>query len=74
MFDEMIERIQRTTISVLLKVKVEMRPAPAPVQQSAPVATAQRRPFRRQQPVPMTNMSSYKEAMAKSQQAENADK
>ena len=74
MFDEMIERIQRTTISVLLKVKVEMRPAPAPVQQSAPVATAQRRPFRRQQPVPMTNMSSYKEAMAKSRQAENADK
>ena len=74
MFDEMIERIQRTTISVLLKVKVEMRPAPAPVQQSAPVATAQRRPFRRQQPVPMTNMSSYKEAMAKSQQTENADK
>ena len=72
MFDEMIERIQRTTISVLLKVKVEMRPAP--VQQSTPVATAQRRPFRRQQPVPMTNMSSYKEAMAKSQQAENADK
>ncbi len=73
MFDEMIERIQRTTISVLLKVKVEMRPAP--VQQATPVATAQRRPFRRQQPVPMTNMSSYKEAMAKSQQtAENLDK
>ncbi len=30
MFDEMIERIQRTTISTLLKIKVEARPAPAP--------------------------------------------
>lgn len=30
MFDEMIERIQRTTISVLLKVKVEFRQAPPP--------------------------------------------
>ena len=36
MFDEMVERIQRTTISVLLKVKVEGRPAPAPV----PMASA----------------------------------
>jgi len=34
MFDEMVERIQRTTISVLLKVKVEMRQAP--VQTAAP--------------------------------------
>jgi preprotein translocase subunit SecA len=31
MFDEMVERIQRTTISVLLKVKVEGRPAPVPM-------------------------------------------
>ena len=28
MFDEMIERIQRTSIAVLLKVKVEFRQAP----------------------------------------------
>ena len=28
MFEEMVERIQRSVISVLLKVKVEMRPAP----------------------------------------------
>ena len=37
MFDEMVERIQRTTISVLLKVKVEGRPAPAPMA-ATPVA------------------------------------
>ena len=70
MFDEMIERIQRTTISVLLKVKVEMRPAP--VQQTAPVATAQRRPFRRQQPVPISTMSSHKPT--ESDNAENSNK
>jgi preprotein translocase subunit SecA len=45
MFDEMVERIQRTTISVLLKVRVEMRPAPMAAPASAP-----NRPFRRQMP------------------------
>ena len=68
MFDEMIERIQRTTIAVLLKVKVEFRQAPPPrrqmPEQSAPAAPV-RRPLRRQMPEPLTNMSSYKEAAAK---------
>ncbi|MBE5739318.1 MAG: preprotein translocase subunit SecA [Clostridiales bacterium] len=54
MFDEMVERIQRTTISVLLKVKVEGRPvlAPAPTPTPAPAAapTSSPRPFRRQMP------------------------
>jgi len=40
MFDEMVERIQRTTISVLLKVKVEARPAPMQMQ-ARPVAAGQ---------------------------------
>ena len=77
MFDEMIARIQRTTISVLLKVKIEMRPpqpsAPvkAPVQTPAqqaqstqPTQPAQAEPrrFRRQMPSPITEMSSYKNA------------
>ena len=68
MFDEMVERIQRTTISTLLKVRVEARPAPAPAQQ-APAATAPKappapaRPFRRQMPEPITNMSSFKAAV-----------
>lgn len=80
MFDEMVERIQRTTIAVLLKVKVEIRPAPPqPVRRqmpdqgmaSAPAANAasaqppRPRPLRRQMPEPLTNMSSYKEAMAR---------
>ncbi|MBQ8684795.1 MAG: preprotein translocase subunit SecA [Clostridia bacterium] len=81
MFDEMIARIQRTTISVLLKVRVEVQPAPAqrvPLRtpaNTAPAATAnaasqqQRRAFRRQMPEPLTNMTSYKEAMAKAQEA-----
>ena len=68
MFDEMIERIQRTTISVLLKVKVEMRPAaPAPVKaapQAKPTeAPRAARPFRRQMPSPITAMRSFKQAM-----------
>jgi len=54
MFDEIVERIQRTTISVLLKVKVEGRPvlAPAPTPTPAPAAapTSSPRPFRRQMP------------------------
>ena len=68
MFDEMVARIQRTTISTLLKVRVEARPAPAPVQQvpqapanNAPPAPA--RPFRRQMPEPLTNMASFKQAV-----------
>ncbi len=75
MFDEMIARIQRTTISILLKVKVEMQPAqrvPVSAPQSnangAPTQQPQRRAFRRQMPEPLTNMSSYKQAMEKAQQ------
>ena len=76
MFDEMIERIQRTTISILLKVKVEMQPAqrvpvsaPQSSANSAPTQQPQRRAFRRQMPEPLTNMSSYKEAMERAKQA-----
>ncbi|MBQ9118317.1 MAG: preprotein translocase subunit SecA [Clostridia bacterium] len=73
MFDEMIRRIQRTTISTLLKIKVEVRPAPAqaPVNmqrpQQAPTqapAQPQRPPIRRQMPSPLSSMSSY-QAMQK---------
>ena len=63
MFDEMIERIQRTTISTLLKVRVEARPAPAPAPAPTPApAQTERasRPFRRQMPSPLSDMSSYK--------------
>ena len=72
MFDEMVARIQRSIISVLLKVKVETRPAPAPMQaqpaQSA--ASAQPvRPFRRQQPSPLSSMSSFKERAAAAEEA-----
>ncbi len=35
MFDEMIERVQRTTITMLLKIKVEVREAPMPMNRSA---------------------------------------
>ncbi|MBQ8406121.1 MAG: hypothetical protein IJX09_05665, partial [Clostridia bacterium] len=71
MFDEMIQRIQRSTISVLLKMKIEMRPAPAPAtapaqptQNAAPTQNAQpaqpaqpaARPFRRQMPVSLATM------------------
>jgi preprotein translocase subunit SecA len=68
MFDEMVERIQRTTISVLLKVKIEVRQAPAqpqPTQNAQPAQPAQpaqgqpvRRPIRRMMPVPLSQMSS----------------
>ncbi len=64
MFDEMVERIQRTTISVLLKVKVEVRQAPAQPTQTAPAQQAEnsqagaRRPIRRMMPVPLSQMSS----------------
>ena len=92
MFDEMIARIQRTTISVLLKVKIEMRPAPvqrvnaapaqnaAPAPAPAPAGNGAGRPFRRQMPEPLTNMSSFKErqaaveAMMKQKQAEETVK
>ena len=71
MFDEMVERIQRTTISTLLKVKVEIRPAPMPtatptnVAPSGPANNTPRgnRPFRRQMPSPLTQMSSFKQEM-----------
>ena len=81
MFDEMVERIQRTTISVLLKVRIEIRTAPAPTQAAAGAnaqpangtaanvggnsAQAPRRAFRRQMPEPLSNMSSFKENAAK---------
>ncbi len=68
MFDEMIERIQHTTIAVLLKVKVEFRQAP-PVRRQMPVqptaSEAPKRPLRRQMPEPLSNMSSFKEAASK---------
>ena len=70
MFDEMVARIQRTVISVLLKVKIEMRPAPqnvnaAPAANNAAAPAARPvspRPFRRQMPEPLSNMSSFKAA------------
>ena len=75
MFDEMIERIQRSIISVLLKVKVETRPAPVqPVQPVQPVNTQNApaqpaRPFRRQMPSPLSSMSSFKERAAAAEKA-----
>ncbi len=82
MFDEMVERIQRTTISVLLKVKLEVRQQPAQSVQPTPVrrqmptspsamgqssGTPAQRILRRQMPEPLSNMSSFKE------QAKNAE-
>ena len=86
MFDEMIARIQRTTISTLLKVKVEARPAPVQRVNAAPMAaangangqpaqptqTAAPRPFRRQMPEPITNMTSFKQAMEAAKAAQAA--
>ncbi|MBO7297901.1 MAG: hypothetical protein J6U60_02515, partial [Clostridia bacterium] len=62
MFDEMIARIQRATISILLKIRVEIRPAPAPAQATKPqqAAVQPQRPFRRQMPTPLSQMSSQK--------------
>ena len=72
MFDEMIARIQRTTISVLLKVKVEIRPAPVQAQPTgAPTPAPARpagRPFRRQMPTPLSQMSSYQDAQKRAQE------
>lgn len=68
MFDEMVERIQRTIISVLLKVKIEIRGSAPTGNGNANTqnnANAPRRPFRRQMPEPIQNMSSYKEAQAR---------
>jgi preprotein translocase subunit SecA len=64
MFDEMVERIQRTTISVLLKVKFEMRPAqPAPTQPTQPATPAgpapAKMPTRRIMPSPLSSLSSH---------------
>ena len=80
MFDEMVERIQRTTISVLLKVKIEMRPAqpapaqrvPAPAQQgqAQPAQAPARKPLRRLMPVPLSEMSSQKAASQPAQPTE----
>ena len=80
MFDEMVARIQRTTISVLLKAKIEIRPA-APTPANARPAQAlpnnparpAARPFRRQMPTPINQMTSYKEAMQKAQEQANND-
>jgi preprotein translocase subunit SecA len=72
MFDEMIERIQRTTISVLLKVKIEFRQAPPPQPVKPATPTQPARTFRRQMPEPLSNMSSFKEA-AKAKAAENSE-
>ncbi len=57
MFDEMIERIQRTTISILLKVRIQLQPAPQP----APQPTAPTKTYRRLMPTSLSNMSSNKE-------------
>ena len=85
MFDEMIVRIQRTTISTLLKVKIEIQP-PQPVQavNAAPKAPEQpqakpqerpaNRPFRRQMPVSLMNMSSFRSANQPAQEKSTEDK
>ena len=81
MFDEMIERIQRTTITFLLKVKIQVQTPPAaqpqqpsqPAQQPAPAQPQQvpqstvARAYRRQMPEPLSNMSSQKKPENKQQ-------
>ena len=73
MFEEMIARVQRSIISVLLKVKIETRPAPQvlrPTQPAQPAPAAQPaqpqasapRTFRRLMPSPLSSMSSFKPA------------
>ncbi len=63
MFDEMIERIQRTTISILLKVRVQIQPAqPATAPTPAPAQPAQpARTYRRLMPSPLSSMGGNKE-------------
>ncbi len=88
MFDEMVARIQRTTISILLKVKVEIRPAPvmtAPVKvgsaptpantasaSSVPQGAPLAQARRRNRPSALTQMSSFKEAMEQAKAAQGA--
>ena len=62
MFDEMVERIQRQIITLLLKIKVEIRIAPPAAQTAQASAPANgSRVFRRQMPTPLSNMSSQKQ-------------
>ncbi len=72
MFDEMVKRIQRSTISMLLKVRVEVRPAPQPMQTPAQKAPTQpaRPTYRRQMPAPLASMSSF-QAMKKKMEEQN---
>ena len=72
MFDEMVERIQRTTISILLKARIEIAPAPAPAPANngtnlspRAAATAHAKPFRRQMPVALSSMSSQQPQASK---------
>ena len=70
MFEEMIARVQRSIISVLLKVKIETRPAQPvmrPIQPTQPTQPTQPqagapRTFRRLMPSPLSSMSSFKPA------------
>ncbi|MBQ3020345.1 MAG: preprotein translocase subunit SecA [Clostridia bacterium] len=70
MFEEMIARVQRSIISVLLKVKIETRPAPQVIRPTQPTPPAQPtqpqagapRTFRRLMPSPLSSMSSFKSA------------
>ena len=70
MFEEMIARVQRSIISVLLKVKIETRPAPQVIRPTQPTPPAQPtqpqagapRTFRRLMPSPLSSMSSFKPA------------
>jgi preprotein translocase subunit SecA len=84
MFEEMIERVQRSIISVLLKVKIEARPAPqvlrptqpAQAPATAPAAPAQPqagapRVFRRLMPSPLSSMSSFKQPSAPQQPSDD---
>ena len=84
MFDEMIERIQRSTVSKLLKAKLQIvappqaapqpgviKPTPAP--QSAPQQPA-RAGVRRQMPTPLSAMSSFQTQQKMQQIKEEQDK
>ncbi len=81
MFDDMIARIQRSTISVMLKAKIEVRPAP-PTPVTPPTASKEgtanenpaRRAFRRLMPTPLSQMGSYKEMIQKMKDIQAAAK
>ncbi len=60
MFEEMVARIQHNTISVLLKVRIQVQPAPAKSIAPTPVQPAAPRVYKRQMPEPLSNMSSFK--------------